>query len=319
MLVLFDVVVLGGGGESGWTAQPFEPANIFAGSAGVAFLFAFSSFVGFEATTIYGEEARDPRRTVSRATYAAVALIGGFYVLNTYAIVVAYGPAAVGEAAAANPGALVFAMTTQYLGTWATDIMEVLLVTSFFAVVLAFHNTLSRYMFALGRAGLLPSALGRSHRSHQSPHIASICQTVIAVVIVGAFALAGADPYAELFSWLVGLGTVGVLALQATASLAVVGFFRRNKSESNPFVTVIAPLLGAAGLIAAVVLALSNFDVLTGASSGVVPLLPWLLPVAALIGILIGTVRARSGMALDRAFGEAAPERDAEHELVTHP
>jgi amino acid transporter len=256
---------------------------------------------------------------VSRATYAAVGLIGGFYVLNTYAIVVAYGPSAVGEAAAANPGALVFAMTTQYLGTWATDIMEVLLVTSFFAVVLAFHNTLSRYMFALGRAGLLPSSLGRSHRSHQSPHIASVCQTAIAVVIVGAFALAGADPYAELFSWLVGLGTVGVLVLQATASLAVVGFFRRNKSESNPFVTVIAPLLGAAGLIAAVVLALSNFDVLTGVTTGVVPLLPWLLPVAALIGILVGTVRVRSGMALDRAFEEAAPERDAEHELVGHP
>jgi amino acid transporter len=319
MLALFDVVVLGGGGESGWTAPPFEPSKIFAGTAGVAFLFAFASFVGFEATTIYGEEARDPRRTVSRATYAAVALIGGFYVLNTYAIVVAYGPGTVGEAAAADPAGLVFAMTTQYLGTWATDIMQVLLVTSFFAVVLAFHNTLSRYMFALGRAGLLPLALGRSHHKHQAPHIASVVQTLLAILIVGVFAIAGADPYLELFSWLVGLGTVGVLVLQASASLAVVGFFQRTKVERNPVVTVVAPLLGAAGLIAAVILALRNFDVLTGETSGVVPLLPWLLPVAALIGILVGTVRTRSGMALDAAFEETPPERDAEHELVPHP
>ncbi len=305
ILLVFDLVVLADGGASGWTAAPFAPSNIFSGAAGIAFLFAFASFVGFEATTIYGEEARDPKRSVPRATYAAVLLIGLFYVLNTYAITVAYGPDAVGEAAANDPGGLVFAMSTQYVGGWATDIMQVLLITSFFAVVLAFHNTLARYLFALGRARLLPGALGRTHDRHQAPHAASIAQSAISVVVVGIFIAAGADPFTQLYSWLTGLGTVGVLALQAIASLAVIGFFRRTKAERSPWVTIVAPLLGAAGLITGVVLALRNFDVLTGATSGAVTLLPWLLPIAAVVGLVVAVLRPRGATTLDGGFAQA--------------
>jgi len=43
----------------------FSPANIFAGGltggAGIAIAFAFASFIGFEATAIYGEESVDPK------------------------------------------------------------------------------------------------------------------------------------------------------------------------------------------------------------------------------------------------------------------
>jgi amino acid transporter len=272
---------------------------------GVAFLFAFGSFVGFEATTIYGEEARDPRRTVARATYAAVLLIGVFYVLNTFSITVAYGPDAIAEAAAKDPGGLFFAAGAKFVGSGFSDIMQVLLITSMFAVLLAFHNTLSRYMFAVGRAGLLPAALGRTHERHRAPHVASVAQSVLSIVVVGAFMIAGADPFAELYSWLVGLGTVGVLCLQAVASVAVIGFFRRTRLERNPWTTLIAPVLGTAGLVTAVVLSLRNFDVLTGRTTGLVPLLPWLLPIAALVGLAVGVARSRRGASLERGFEEA--------------
>jgi amino acid transporter len=305
ILLILDVVVLGGGGESGWTAKPFAPSEIFSGAAGVAFLFAFGSFVGFEATTIYGEEAREPRRTVARATYAAVLLIGVFYVLNTFAITVAYGPGAIAEAAAKNPGGLFFAAGAQYVGSGFSDVMQVLLITSMFAVLLAFHNTLARYLFAIGRAGLLPAALGRTHGRHGAPYVASVVQSALSIVVVGAFMIAGADPFAELYSWLVGLGTVGVLCLQAVASLAVIGFFWRTRLERNPWTTIIAPLLGTAGLVTAVVLSLRNFDVLTGRTTGLVPLLPWLLPIAALIGLAIGVARSRRGASLERGFEQS--------------
>lgn len=48
-------------------------------------LFAFTGFPGFEATALFGEEARDPHHTIPRATYAAILLIGAIYVLTTYA------------------------------------------------------------------------------------------------------------------------------------------------------------------------------------------------------------------------------------------
>jgi drug/metabolite transporter (DMT)-like permease len=82
----------------------------------------------------------------------------------------------------------------------------------------------------------------------------------------------------------VGLGTVGVLTLLAAVSLAVIVFFRRNTGDDRPWNAVIAPALVLAGLLAAIYLSVHNFDALTGVTSGPVTLLPWLIPLAALIG-----------------------------------
>ena len=42
------------------------------------------------------------------------------------------------------------------------------------------------------------------------------------------FAIAGADPVLKLFTWLTNLGALGVLALMAATSFAVVGYFRKR-------------------------------------------------------------------------------------------
>jgi amino acid transporter len=68
-----------------------------------------------------------------------------------------------------------------------------------------------------------------------------------ALVVLAVLMLAGADPFAEIYAWLVGVGTVGVLVLQATVALVVVVFFRRTRLDRRVWHTVVAPLLGAAG------------------------------------------------------------------------
>jgi amino acid transporter len=285
ILLLLDVVILGDGGDSGLTLTGFEPAKVFGGAAGVAVTFAFSCFVGFEATTIYGEEAREPKRTVPRATYVAILAIGVFYTVTMWAIGAGYGSGAVEKAAHDNPVAFVLDLNTRYVGSTATDIMNLLVITSLFAVVLAFHNTLARYLYSLGRAGVLPSPLGRTRASDGAPYVASALQSCTTTLIVGLFAIFGADPFLNLFAWLVGLGTLGVLVLQAAASVAVIAFFRRTRADTRAWQTLVAPLLGLAGLLTAIYLVLHNFDVLTGATSGAVPLLPWLIVLAALGGL----------------------------------
>ena len=62
-------------------------------SAGIALAFAFASFIGFEATAIYGEESRDPKRTVPAATYLAVTIITLLFAITTFAVVSALGAA----------------------------------------------------------------------------------------------------------------------------------------------------------------------------------------------------------------------------------
>jgi amino acid transporter len=287
ILLIMDLVILVQGGDGGLSGAPFNPDNIFGGAEGVALMFAFSSFIGFEATAVYGEEARDPKRTVPRATYVAILLIGGFYVLTLWAISIGYGLGNVAEAAGADPVGFVFAVNSDFVGSFSTDVMNWLVLTSLFAVLLAFHNTLARYVYSLGRADVLPEQLGRTHGTHRSPHRASLLQSAVTATIVGVFMIFNADPFLDLFAWLVGLGTVAVLTLMAVTSLAVIGYFRSRGTENSPWSAYVAPALGFAGLGTAIYLCLNNFQTLTGVTSGPVTYLPWLIPIAALLGLAV--------------------------------
>jgi len=303
ILMLFSVAVISTGGQNGLNLDAFHPDQVFSGNIGLAFLFAFSAFIGVEATVIYGEEARNPERTVPRATYIAVALTGGFYVLVTYALGCAYGTERVVEIAARHPDTFVFDINTRYVGAWSTLLMKILVITSLFAVLLALQNTCSRYLFAMGRGRLLPASLGRSHPRYCSPYRASLVESLIVVIAVGAFVAVRADPFAALYAWFVGLGTVGVLVLQFFASIAVVGFFRRTRRDRRIWPTLVAPILGALGLGFALVLALVYFNEMTGVTRGPVTLLPVLVPAIAIAGMLWGAHRQRSHNAsVDEGF-----------------
>jgi hypothetical protein len=104
------------------------------------------------------------------------------------------------------------------------------------------------------------------------------------VVVIGAFAIAGADPYLTVTTAMLGLGTIGIIALQAAAAFSVAGFFRSHP-ERHWWKTVLAPLLGGVGLVIALGLASINYGTLTGSRSTVVNSLPWLLVVAGIGGV----------------------------------
>lgn len=70
----------------------------------------------------------------------------------------------------------IFSVTESVLGSWAIHVMSLLLLTSLFAAAQAFHNTLSRYLFAISRDGLLWSKMAKTHPAHQTPYVASIVQ-----------------------------------------------------------------------------------------------------------------------------------------------
>ena len=96
VLVIAAIAMLANGGPEGWNlAASFSPTEIFAGgfagTAGIALAFAFASFIGFEATAIYGEEAKDPKRTVPLATYVSIGVISVLFALVSFAMVTGMG------------------------------------------------------------------------------------------------------------------------------------------------------------------------------------------------------------------------------------
>ena len=96
-----------------------------------------------------------------------------------------------------------------------------------------------------------------------------------------AFALAGQDPYLKMGVALYGLGVIGIVALQALASFAVIRYFWTNPTGESRLATVVAPLFGGAGLTVGVALMVTNYGTLTGSTVAWINALPWLLVVAA--------------------------------------
>ena len=291
MVLLLDVAVLVDQGASSFSLQVFAPGEVFSGAVGVAIIYAFSSFLGFEGTAIYAEEARDPERTVRRATYAAIAVVGIFYVLCAWALVASAGIADVVRVAREDPGAFVFAATDQHLGGASLDVFSVLVVTSSFAAVLAFHNAASRYFYALARDGYMPAQLGRTHPRFGSPYVAGLTQITILCAIVFGFAIAGLDPLLNLATAMTGFGAVGLMSLLVATSVAIAVFFVRRGEIG--MATVVAPIVAAVLIGIATVLALTNYSSLTGSTSDVINALPWLYVPVVAIGIGVA-LHARS-------------------------
>lgn len=263
VLVLVAAVVISGGAQ-GLSLAPFEPANVVSGSPGVGLMFAIAAFIGFEATAIFRDEARDPNRTIPRATYGAVIGIGVFYTLASWALVMAWGPDGVLGAAAENPGTLILRTVAQYLGIVGEVTVNVLLITSMFACVLSFHNVLTRYQHSMAGAGVMPDRLGAVHDRHLSPHTSSLVQTITSVVLIAIFALFQLDPVLQVFTWFAGVATLAIAVLMAVTSVAVIVYFARTRQDRRFWNTVLAPALGFIGLILSAALIVLYFPLMVG-------------------------------------------------------
>jgi amino acid transporter len=291
MLFLMAVAVLvRGGGPDGIPLSPVNPLNAFGGpAAGLGLFFAFWSWVGFESTAMYGEESREPKKTIPRATLISVIGVGLFYIFVSWMAIAGNGLAKSVQIAASDPLGFFFGPTETFVGHWAVLLFQWLLITGSFACGMAFHQCASRYMYAIGREGLIWKRLGRTHAKHGSPYVASFTQTVIAVVIVAAFSLAGQDPYLSLYTLMAILGTMAILIVQTLCSFAVIGYFARNHRESRHwFKTFLAPLLGGIGMIAVVWLLVDNLDAAAGAAASTpfFRAIPWIVGALFVIGIL---------------------------------
>lgn len=304
VVLILDFSIMGKGGAAGLSLAPFTPAQVMSGVPAIGLLFCFAAFIGFEATTIYSEEAKTPEVTVPRATYFSVTLIGVFYMFTSWLMVNAAGVDQVVPmiGGLADPTTFLFVLSDQYVGSWLTQIMSVLFVTSLFAGVLAFHNGVARYMYVAGREKLLPSSVGVTHPVFQSPHVGSVIQTVLAVVVVGLFAVTGQDPVLALFSWLTNVGTLGIVVLMAITSISVVVFFRRNPAlEVSGLKALILPALAAVALLLTIWQIVINFGALSGAAGFLGVLLPGLVVIAGVIGLLCAArLKAQSPADFDK-------------------
>ncbi|MFI5493802.1 APC family permease [Actinoplanes sp. NPDC051859] len=259
------------------SAAPLDPTGLTGAGAGALLVMAVTGFVGFEQSVVFSEESRDPRRTVPRATYIAVALIAGLYAFSAWAMISAAGGQAVARAGTEGPE-MFFLLASDQLGSTAIHLGHALFLTSLIAAMISFHNIIARYTFSLGREGVLPRAFGRTVPGTGAPKNGSLAQSALGLVVILGYAIMGWDPLVQLFFWGGSTGGIGVLLLITVTSVAVIGYFLRHPSGETVWTRVGAPALGTVLLLAMSYLALTNIATLFGIAPG--STLTWAVPLA---------------------------------------
>jgi amino acid transporter len=166
-------------------------------------------------------------------------------------------------------------------------------------MLLGFSNMFARYVFALGRAGVLPATLGTADPETGAPQRASLVIGCVVALIIGGFLAVGADPVTVTYTWLLALGTVCLIAILLLTCAAILAFFARNGVDQRVWHTKISPAIAFVGFATVGYLAVKNYDSLLGGQGGAARWLLLAIPIAIAIGWAYSAVQHRRGHDFD--------------------
>ena len=143
---------------------------------GLGVVVAIFSLVGFECATAFGDEAKNPLKTIPAAVIASLLLTGAFFIFISYVEIMALK--------GANPP---LDKLTTPLSTIATILhvdylqipIDVGAMVSFFSLALSCMNAGSRVIFQMGRQGFFHESTGRAHTTNATPHVAVTIYAVL--------------------------------------------------------------------------------------------------------------------------------------------
>lgn len=254
MAILLIYIVLQGGAE-GQSLQSFTPslapgpaASTPLSGVWLAFIFILFAFFGFESSTTVAEECVNPRRNIPIALIGSVGLTGLWFIFALYAVVVGFGPSHM-DALASDPVPL-DTLARRYLGDYYAVFIDIAALMANVAVLIAIHNANFRIFYAMGREGVLPRWLGKTHPIHMTPYTAIIgfsifagILTLITGVLWGPQAAFGNNGF---------LSSMGILPIFVVTNLLLIYFmWTKYRGEFSWWRHGLLPLLGAVTFIAA--------------------------------------------------------------------
>jgi amino acid transporter len=313
-----------GGGPNGIPLEPLRLSGAFMGeNPGFGLFLAFWSWVGFESTAMYAEEARNPKKVIAQATLISVVGVGLFYTFTSWMLICEHGYAEsliLGKSAIASD--IVFLQLKNHYGHGMVILCQSLAITGAFACGLAFHNCASRYLYVLGRDGLIAGAdrtLGRTHPVHGSPYVASFLQSIVVLVFIFYAFISRSETPFDMFVLIAILGTLAILIVQATCSVAVIAYFTRVRPDHfHWFQTFIAPLIGAVAMSYVICLLFQHKDAAVGetlAHSEFFKFTPYFVGLVAFSGLVIALGLKRFAPERYRLLGRIVMEDVVEREL----
>jgi amino acid transporter len=257
LIVIVDLFVVGKGGASGNTVQPFTFGHTVSGGFNGVFygiILGVTSYIGFETAADFGEETSNPRRSIPIAIIAATGIAIVLYLLTTYAMTIGFG-----VTNGATFGGDSFALKTiasKFIGGPFGTLIEIGGMLSAFIVCVACATASARTLFAMGRERVLPAWFSKTHPRFKTPVNATV---TVALVATAAAALIGfvfpQDAFGgattTVYFFYATMGTLAVIVVYIMLCLGGMAFFRRTKASYNLVLHGLVPLIGAAVFAAA--------------------------------------------------------------------
>ena len=251
VLAILLVYIVVTGGAEGQSPQSFLPSlapgpgapDMFSGIF-QAFIFILFAFFGFESTTTVAEEVEKPKRNIPIALLGSVGLTGLWFIFALYAVVVGFGPSAEGIGKLAADAVPLDTLARQYLGDGYAVFIDVAALMANVAVLIAIHNANFRIFYAMGREGVLPGWLGKTHPVHKTPYRAifgfsafSAILTIGTGLLWGPQAAFGNNGY---------FSSLGILPIFIVINVMLVSFmWRKYRSEFSWWRHGVLPVAGA--------------------------------------------------------------------------
>lgn len=211
----------------------FSLESVFAWSGNfdafsIGIVVAVSAFVGFESPTTLGGEASKPFVSVPRAITWTPILAGVLYLLAATAQDVALKEAPVSITASSTPLSDLFSQTSPVFAA----VLDLGIAASWFACAIASVNALARIFFCMGREGVAPRIVGRTHPAFRTPSTAIMLVMPVVAVVPIAVIISGASPEQGLANLFM-LGAYGYLGSYILASASLPFFLRRIGEDTH--------------------------------------------------------------------------------------
>lgn len=248
-LIAFAVAALA---QGGWELR--QPLNT-GGAEGLVTAIAVGVFlfIGFEWVTPLAEEVTD-NRLIARGMFWAVGLLSVVYALFTVAMGHFLGP---GELKSPIPHILFGEKVFGPVGMWWMVLASLAAsVTTFNAGLI----TVSRFMYASAREGVLPRWFGRIH-----PRFLTPANSILALFFVG-LAVSAVVFFTQRYLLLVYVGAAMESIIYAVAGACLLALRRREPNRQRPFRVAWAPVVGWGAIVVFAGLALVTFAESWGAA-----------------------------------------------------
>ncbi|GHI02271.1 amino acid permease [Streptomyces cellostaticus] len=231
LVILLAFCAIGYSAFKDGNLTPFSPAGL--GGIGAGTTAAFFSYIGFDAITTAGEEAKNPRRDIPVAILVCMGLVTLLYCAVALAAIGAIG----GDQVAGRPAALSYVVNEVTGSAVGGGVIAFGAVVAIASVVLAVMYGQTRILMSMSRDGLIPRVFEKVSPKTSTPVAGTL---IVAVVFAVPAAFASLDAVMNLC-------TIGTLAIMAVVNIAVIALRRREPGLDRSFrvpLYPVGPLLG---------------------------------------------------------------------------